>query len=58
MSCFTQEYALLGSLQRQHLANVPHLYEFAAEVVHAYPGNVQFAEMRPAVLLLAMLVRM
>ena len=53
-----QDYGRLGSLQRQHLANVPQLYEFAAEVVHAYPSNVQIAELRPPVLLLAMLMRM
>ena len=63
MLAFVQDYGWLGQLQRQHLANMPHIFDFAAQIVdsvYTYPGSVsqQCAELQAALLLLAMLMRL
>ena len=63
MLAFVQDYGCLGHLQRQHLARMPHIFEFAAQIVdsvYTYPGSVsqQFAELQASLLLLAMLMRL
>lgn len=63
MLAVVQDYGCLGQLQRQHLASMPHMFEFAAQILdsaHTYPGsaNQQFAELQASVLLLAMLMRL